>query len=343
MGGGNVVQGALGATANQLVIQQMADYLTSQGYKPGTPEFATMLQLASTAVGAAVGGGTGAATALDGTRYNYLSHPQLKALQDQIKQCNGDQVCIQTAQTDAEKLSAKQEQDLVRSCNASGLNCADQYKDGISTAIDYVNDPLATQLGLQVDQYITAQDYVNNRGEWGLVKADNAVSSDGNNMIGVAAAEAGTAVAIASAPAVAAWGQEAWAAYRIAAQGYSLGAAAGTGAVVSGATYTGGAAIGAGSDWYSNGSNFSSAFDQRFSIYALIGTMGIGALGGVYQTAMFQGANVANAMSNLKTTEGVVIRVNQMMMSTSAKKAIQAATREPMLIQPEAPKQSEKK
>ncbi|MFK2902203.1 hypothetical protein ISP15_17885 [Dyella jejuensis] len=147
-----------------------------------------MLQLASTAVGAAVGGGAGAATALDGTRYNYLSHPQLKALQDQIKQCNGDQVCIQTAQTDAEKLSAKQEQDLVRSCNASGVNCADQYKDGISTAIDYVNDPLAAQLGLQVDQYITAQDYVNNRGEWGLVKADNAVSSDGNVMVGIAGA-----------------------------------------------------------------------------------------------------------------------------------------------------------
>lgn len=64
LGGGDVVGGALGAATNQLVVQKMADYLVSQGYTPGSPEFASMLQLASTAVGAAVGDGAGAATAL---------------------------------------------------------------------------------------------------------------------------------------------------------------------------------------------------------------------------------------------------------------------------------------
>ncbi|GFZ93238.1 hemagglutinin repeat-containing protein [Dyella caseinilytica] len=190
LGGGDALQGALGAAANQLVIQKMADYLESQGYQKGTPEFATMLKLASIAVGAAVGGGAGAATALDGTTYNYLKHQQLVDLQKEIGRCNGDRVCIETAKSNAEILSAQQDKQLIDGCNASGVNCANNYRDGISDALNYLSDPLAAKLGLYVDQTITAQNYLNYRSQWGLVAADNAISRDGNMLLGIAAAGA---------------------------------------------------------------------------------------------------------------------------------------------------------
>jgi len=86
LGGGDVADGALGAAANQFVVQKMADYLVSQGYTPGSPEFASMMQLASTAIGAAVGGGAGAATALQGEQFNRQLHQTEK---DRIKQLAG--------------------------------------------------------------------------------------------------------------------------------------------------------------------------------------------------------------------------------------------------------------
>ncbi|GLQ52725.1 hypothetical protein ACFFJT_21105 [Dyella flava] len=107
LGGGDALQGALGASANQLVIQKMAEYLESLGYTPGTPEFATMLKLASTAVGAAVGGGTGAATALDGTTYNYLNHPQRDQKAQELAACK-DQQCIDSTNAKWDKVSADQ-------------------------------------------------------------------------------------------------------------------------------------------------------------------------------------------------------------------------------------------
>jgi filamentous hemagglutinin len=328
LGGGNVVQGALGAAANQFVIQKMADYLESQGYTPGTPEFASMLQLASTAVGAAVGGGAGAATALDGTTYNYLTHQQLTDLQKEIYQCRGDRVCIESAKSNAEISSAKQEKELIVGCNAAYVDCAKNYAGNISNAIDYINDPLAAQLGLQVDQSITAQNYLSYRSQWGLVYADNAASQNGQLMFAPAVAGAGTAAAVAAAPATLAWGKEAWAAYQAATQGYSLTAGIGTGAVASGITYTGSAALGAFGDSRSTEVGFGAAFDRRFSFAGLGGTMLIGAMGGAYQTSMFQAANVANTWKNIFVIEGAVIRGNQILMTMPAKKAVQAATQE---------------
>ena len=133
LGGGNVAQGALGAAANQLVIQQMADYLESQGYQKGTPEFATMLKLASTAVGAAAGGATGAAPALDGTTYNYLTHQQVDALNKTIAECGNSSDpsgCKASAVADAQKLSQQQDDNMIAACGSdpSGNACV-QAKD----------------------------------------------------------------------------------------------------------------------------------------------------------------------------------------------------------------------
>ncbi|GAB2562795.1 hypothetical protein ISP15_18040 [Dyella jejuensis] len=126
LGGGNVAQGAMGAAANQLVVQQMADYLQSQGYKPGTPEFASMLQLASTAMGAAVGGGSGAATALDGTKFNYLTHSQLAQVKKDLRDCKsqgGDVgACQGSVLANANALSQQQDVSFYLDCT-SNVGC----------------------------------------------------------------------------------------------------------------------------------------------------------------------------------------------------------------------------
>jgi filamentous hemagglutinin len=325
LGGGEVVGGALGAAANQLVVQKMADYLVSQGYTPGSPEFATMLKLASTAVGAAVGGGTGAATALDGTTYNYLTHQQVDALNAKIKQCGSDRVCVERAKSDAEILSAKQEQDLVSACSGSASGYSDACKAAILDAYAYATNPLAAQLGLQTDQAITMQDYLNNRSEWGLVYGDSVRNRFGELMFVPAAAGGGTALAVGATPAVAAWGQEAWAAYQVATQGYSLGAAATSGALGSGAAYTLQNAVGAGLDASRNDISFAQSFDQRFSYLGLTGSMAIGAVGGVFQTQMFQWTGIPNSFSNWITVEGAVIRINKTAVGVAAGKATQGA------------------
>ena len=325
LGGGDIAQGALGAAANQLVIQQMADYLESQGYTKGSPEFATMMQLASTAVGAAVGGGTGAATALDGTTYNYLTHQQLTDLQKEINRCDGEGACIEAAKSNAEILSAKQEQQLISDCSGSASGSSETCKANILAAYAYANDPLAAQLGLQVDQGISLQDYLNHRSEWGLVYADNVVSQNGQLIFAPAAAGGGAALAVAAAPATLAWGQEAWAAYQVATQGYSLGAAAGTGALVSGGMYTGGTVLGALGDWYRNDTNFGVAFDQRFSFLGLGTSMAVGAVNSMFTAQMFQWANVPNAWSNALTPEGAVIRINTIATGKVAGMAAQGA------------------
>jgi filamentous hemagglutinin len=284
-----------------------------------------MMQLASTAVGAAVGGGTGAATALDGTTYNYLTHQQLTDLQKEINRCDGEGACIEAAKSNAEILSAKQEQQLISDCSGSASGLSETCKANILAAYAYANDPLAAQLGLQVDQGISLQDYLNHRSEWGLVYADNVVSQNGQLIFAPAAAGGGAALAVAAAPATLAWGQEAWAAYKVATAGYSLGAAAGTGALVSGGMYTGGTVLGALGDWYRNDTNFGVAFDQRFSFLGLGTSMAVGAVNSMFTAQMFQWANVPNAWSNALTPEGAVIRINTIATGKVAGMAAQGA------------------
>ena len=107
-GGGDVLNGALGAAANQLAIPVMEQYLIDHGYQPGTSEFATMMRLGSTALGVAVAGGNGAATALDGTQYNYLTHQQRDQRQKELSECQGDARCQQRVNDHWDDVSAQQ-------------------------------------------------------------------------------------------------------------------------------------------------------------------------------------------------------------------------------------------
>ncbi len=124
LGGGNALTGAVGAAANQAAIPAMEQYLLDHGYTKGSPEFATMMQMGSTAIGGAVGGATGAATALNGTKYNYLTHAQVDDLNKKLEECGADQGCRQDKLDAAEQLSAIQDFALRTACMAGDASCA---------------------------------------------------------------------------------------------------------------------------------------------------------------------------------------------------------------------------
>src|SRR5690606_16071925 len=75
LGGGNALQGATGAAASQLATNAMQDYLRDNDIDPNSPEGRSLMELGSLAVGAAIGGSSGAATALHGEQFNRQLHP----------------------------------------------------------------------------------------------------------------------------------------------------------------------------------------------------------------------------------------------------------------------------
>ncbi|HZX77187.1 hemagglutinin repeat-containing protein [Lysobacter sp.] len=86
LSGGNVLEGMAGAAVNQLITDNLQDYLRNEAnIDPDSPEGKMLMQLASIAVGAAVGGGSGATTALAGEVYNRQLHPdEKKLIQDEL-------------------------------------------------------------------------------------------------------------------------------------------------------------------------------------------------------------------------------------------------------------------
>jgi len=93
LGGGDVLQGALGAGASEKASGAMQAYLLEQGIDPDSGKGKALMELASAAVGGVAGGGSGAVTALDGELYNrqlhpdYVEHLQSKAEAFAQQQC----------------------------------------------------------------------------------------------------------------------------------------------------------------------------------------------------------------------------------------------------------------
>ena len=75
LGGGDGLQGALGALGVEKFRDKMASYLVSQDIGYGTPAFNTLMELGSVALGGMLGANGGAATALFGEKYNRQLHP----------------------------------------------------------------------------------------------------------------------------------------------------------------------------------------------------------------------------------------------------------------------------
>jgi filamentous hemagglutinin len=151
LGGGDALQGGLGALANQAALPAMAQYLVDHGYDPRSSEFASMLELGSATLGASVGGGAGAATALDGTKYNYLKHSELRQVKKDLQNClthSGDvSVCQGQVLVDAKLLSQANDITLYLDCTGvSGCKASD-----VGVATRYAVDPTVPD-GLKEDQ-----------------------------------------------------------------------------------------------------------------------------------------------------------------------------------------------
>jgi hypothetical protein len=74
LGGGDVLQGALGAAASEQMAGVMSGYLTEHHIDPNSDAGKALMQMASIAVGGVAGAGAGAATALQGELYNHQLH-----------------------------------------------------------------------------------------------------------------------------------------------------------------------------------------------------------------------------------------------------------------------------
>lgn len=75
LGGGNALQGALGAGASEAASGAMGDYFANHGIDPNGAGGQALMNLGSTLIGRVVGGGAGAATALYGNQFNRQLHP----------------------------------------------------------------------------------------------------------------------------------------------------------------------------------------------------------------------------------------------------------------------------
>jgi|GEM_PF-420139 len=147
LGGDNTLQGAVGAGAGEASIP----YLTNYG--------SGGVLLGSTLVGALVGGGAGASTALAGTQYNYLTHPQIDAV---VKACQGGSnspTCQQAVAT-AQAQSLQNDQALKSACAANAGSTACLQRMGQMEA--FTDDSgVPTLLGgvQQTDQKLLSSNY----------------------------------------------------------------------------------------------------------------------------------------------------------------------------------------
>ena len=157
LGDGDAAQGALGAAASEAASGAMVNYLTGHHIDPNSAEGKTLMQLASAAVGGVAGGGSGAATALDGEKYNRQLHSsEIAWLQENGKayaqaQChcdNPDDAAIQTA---TQQLA----QQALRQVDTKWAEVVGEQDDPAAKAWLATHAPEGT-VGYSSDAYFTA-------------------------------------------------------------------------------------------------------------------------------------------------------------------------------------------
>ncbi|WXF85363.1 hemagglutinin repeat-containing protein [Xanthomonas translucens pv. undulosa] len=135
LGGGDALSGAASAVANQLAIKKVAEYL-GEHFGEDSPEFKTLLQLASTAIGAAVDGANGAAVALSATQNNYLNHPERMAYLKAATECAKTGQSCGVAEQYEEKSNARNEA-LKQACmDRSSAGCQAALSDAMRAEED---------------------------------------------------------------------------------------------------------------------------------------------------------------------------------------------------------------
>ncbi len=327
LGGGNALAGAAGAGAASLAGEKLGELSNAVAGGADTGNAAlneTLGNIAANIVaggmGAAVGGGSGAATAANVDRFNRQLHPAER------------QWAKNNAQKFAQFYKNQTGQDLT-SDQAQSMLLASGYR---------LVDDMASK-GPGGDKYAVAFISQNSGSLFTATPAERAdpgklggpltpeqaglPGAVANPAMGIGAAGliAGGLAAVAAGPAIAAYGADALAAYKAAQASYSLVSAAATGATVSAGLFTGGAAAGAAADSYFNGTNFTNNFDNRFSVLGVGTAAAFGATTGAFSTSMFSWAGVPNSAANLATVPGIVIRANTFALGQTAGRAAQGA------------------
>jgi filamentous hemagglutinin len=119
MAGGDVGSGALAGAVSEIANGPVQDLLKNNPDLTNAQK-ASLSQWAAVAVGAAVGGKLGAATALDNVNYSYLNHQDAAALAAARLACaSGDQAACQT-KSELESKDAQQQEDYL-ACRSKGL------------------------------------------------------------------------------------------------------------------------------------------------------------------------------------------------------------------------------
>jgi filamentous hemagglutinin len=152
LSGGSAVDGLLSAGATQKAMEKVLEALDQHQIDPGSPEGSALLQAASIAIGAALGGGDGAGIALSATNNNYLSHQQLEELGEALEACGADEACQKQVRSDARELSQRQDAELQAACSGNRGDAACVAHRAV--AMEYAtgrNEDLAAALGIGDD------------------------------------------------------------------------------------------------------------------------------------------------------------------------------------------------
>jgi filamentous hemagglutinin len=274
--------------------------------------------------GALVGGGTGALTGASADRFNRQLHPDERQwVKDKAK----DFAKFYEEKT-GKALTTEQAQNMLL---ANGYRLVDAVASkgpgGDATAVAYISQNGGGLFHATAAEYNSSFLYGNKDGT--LTPEQRALpGSVANPAAGLVIA--GGLVTAGLAPEIVAGGsagvsyaQDLFTAYKAAQAAYSLTTAAATGAAVSGVTYTGGAAAGAGLATL-KGSNFYDSFNQNFSLAALATATTFGAYNSIFTTSMLGWAGIPNSIMNIVTIPGVVIRGVGLALSQTAGKAAQA-------------------
>ena len=335
--GAGAAGAAVAATAAPTLNEwqaKMASALTEAGMNPKLAQGVAgqVTGLAAAGLGAAAGGPTGAGTALAVDANNRQLHPSerdwAKQNAQRFVQHYREKTGQEISQYQAERMLLGVGYRMVDANASKGPGIAGPAND--SVAVSFINQNAGSLFRATAAEY-------HNPGKLGgpLTLEQRALpASEGNPTVGLTVAAlsvtgglAGTASELTVVGrSIVKVAVDAWTAYRNASAAYSMGAAAGTGAVIGGSSYTGSAVIGAlYNHRFGSGQLFEEGFDQRFSPSGLGASVAVGSVTGVYSTAMFRWAGIPNALTNVTTAPGAVIRVNSAVMGKSAGSAAQGA------------------
>jgi hypothetical protein len=138
------LQGALGAAASAAAVPGVADAINELGLPE--PLRKSVIALAGTAVGAAVGGGSGAAAGFNQTTNNYLKHEQWDELAKKLGACKSNAACEKEVNAEYARLSHLQDMALA-TCDVRG-DCGTlqaEVKEGAVRQMDLIKTGALSQ------------------------------------------------------------------------------------------------------------------------------------------------------------------------------------------------------